>query len=64
MEESKMMSAERTAQLLVEAIQKRKRTLVITSQAKLMVLIGKIVPAWLDKLLYNHFTKERDPLIV
>lgn len=64
MEESKMMTAARTAQLLVEAIEGRKRTLVITSQAKLMVLFSKIVPAWLDKLLYNHFTKEKDPLIV
>ncbi|MFN8406576.1 MAG: SDR family oxidoreductase [Sphingobacteriaceae bacterium] len=64
MDEGKMMKPERVAQLLVEAINKRKRTLVITNQAKLMVLLDKIMPAWLDKLLYRHFTKEKDPLIV
>ncbi len=63
MDEGKMMTAERTAELLVEAISNRKRTLVITGQAKLMVFLDKIAPAWLDKLLYKHFTKEKDPLI-
>lgn len=63
MDEGKMMTAERTAELLVKAVVKRNRTLIITAQAKLMVFLDKIVPARLDNLLYKHFTKEKDPLI-
>ena len=63
MNESAMMSANTAAELIVEAVYKRKRTLVMTGQAKLTVFLDKILPAWLDKLVYNHFTKEKDPLI-
>lgn len=63
MNEGKMMTAEKVAELLVAGVMKRKRTLIITAQGKLTVFLDKIFPAWLDKLVYNHFTKEKNPLI-
>jgi len=35
----------------------------MTGQGKLTVLLSKIIPAILDKLVYNVFTKEKDPLL-
>ncbi|MFN8406788.1 MAG: SDR family oxidoreductase [Sphingobacteriaceae bacterium] len=64
MDEGKMMTAEKVAELLVDGVIKRKRTLVITAQGKLTVFLDKVFPAWLDKLVYNHFTKGKEPLIV
>lgn len=63
MEEGKMMSAERVAEKIVHGILSRKRTLIMTRQGKLTVFLNKVLPAWLDGLVYNHFTKEKDPLI-
>ena len=63
MDEEKMMSAERVAEIIVEGVISRKRTLIMTGQGKLTVFLNKILPAWLDGMVYNHFTKEKDPLI-
>ena len=63
MDESKMMSAEEVASRIVRGIAGRKRTLVMTTQGKLAVLLNKIIPSWLDKQVYTLFTKEKDPLI-
>lgn len=58
-DESKMMSAEECAHYIIRAIQKRKRTLILTfTEGKLTVLLGKFFPALLDKLTYNHMAKE------
>lgn len=63
MDEAKMMSSEEVAQIIVSGVELRKRSLIMTSQGKLTVFLNKILPAWLDGLVYNHFTKEKDPLI-
>jgi short-subunit dehydrogenase len=63
LEEDKMMTAEHVAKLLANAIENRSRTLILTSQGKLTVTLSKLFPAWLDKLVYNVFAKEKDPLI-
>ena len=63
MNEDKMMTADHAANLIVDAVIKRKRTLVMTGQAKLTLFLDKLLPPWLDKLIYNHFTKEKDPLV-
>ncbi len=56
-----MMSAERCAYLITEAIRKRKRTLILTFiEGKFSVLLGKLFPSFLDKLTYNHMAKEPD----
>ena len=63
MNEEKMMSAERTAEIIVDGIINRKRSLIMTRQGKLTVFLNKFFPDWLDGLIYKHFTKEKDPLI-
>lgn len=58
-DESKMMSAEECARQIVKAIQKRKRSLILTfTEGKLTVFLGKFFPVLLDKLTYNHMAKE------
>jgi len=61
--EEKMMTAEEVAKFIADGIANRTRTLIMTGQGKLTVTLSKIFPAWLDKLVYNVFTKEKDPLL-
>ena len=63
MQEEKMMTTDEVAVIIVDGISQRKRQLIMTGQGKLTVLMQKFFPAWLDKLVYNHFKKEKDPLI-
>ena len=63
MDEDKMMSSEEVAEIITEGVLARKRTLIMTGQGKLTVFLSKWLPGLLDKLVYNHFTKEKDPLI-
>ncbi|MBU0696351.1 MAG: SDR family oxidoreductase [Bacteroidetes bacterium] len=61
--EEKMMTAEEVAIRIVNGVEARKRTLIMTGQGKLTVMLQKILPKFLDNLVYNHFKKEKDPLI-
>lgn len=63
MEEGKMMGADEVAGRIVDGIAGRKRTLIMTGQGKLTVWINKLLPALADKLVFNHFTKEKNALI-
>jgi short-subunit dehydrogenase len=63
MEEEKMMTSEKVAEIIVKGVIARKRTLIMTGQGKLTVFLNKILPSFLDSMVYNHFTKEKDPLI-
>lgn len=58
LDEGKLMSAETVADEIMKAVTKRKRTLVLTGQGKLTVLLSKLFPGLLDGLVYNHFRKE------
>jgi short-subunit dehydrogenase len=58
--EGKLMSAEECAAIIVNAIEKKKRTVVMTTQGKLAVWINKLFPSLADKLVYKHFLKEPD----
>ncbi len=57
MDEEKMMSAEECAIHIVKAIEKRKRTLVLTFTGKQTVFMNKFFPRWADKLVRKHFFK-------
>lgn len=59
-DEEKMMTAEEVANKIFIAEQKRKRTIVLTNQGKLTVFLNKILPKYLDKMVYNHMAKEED----
>lgn len=63
MEEGEMMTAEEVAHHMIEGIAARKRTLVMTAQGKLTVLLNKLWPSLADRLVFKHFTKEKNPLI-
>lgn len=57
-EEQKMMSAETVAKKIINAIQKRKRDLILTRQGKLAVFLNKWLPKMMDKIVYNVMKKE------
>ena len=57
MDEEKMMSAEECAKHIIKAIEKRKRTLVLTFTGKQTVFINKFFPKWADNLVRKHFFK-------
>lgn len=63
LEEDKMMTAAEVASIITKGIEKRSRTLIMTGQGKLVVFLSKFLPSLLDKLVYNKFTKEKDPLL-
>lgn len=63
MDENKMMSSEEVARIIADGIEDRSRTLIMTRQGKLTVAISKFLPAFLDKMVYNVFTKEKNPLL-
>lgn len=59
-DESKMMSSEAVAKHLIRAIEKRKRTIVLTTQGKATVFLNKFIPSFFDRMLYSHMAKEHD----
>ncbi len=58
LEESKLMSADTCAGIILDGVVKRKRTIVMTGQGKLVVWLNKLVPGLADNMIYNHFLKE------
>jgi short-subunit dehydrogenase len=60
LQEDKLMSAAQCANIIIRAIAKRKRTVVMTLQGKVTVWLNKLFPALADKLVFNHFAKEAD----
>ena len=59
-EEESMMSAEECAGHILNAVQQRKRELILTGQGKLVVFLNKWLPGLIDKLTYNALAKEKD----
>ena len=57
MDEGAMMSAEDCAHHIIEAIAKRKRSLVLTFTGKRAVFMNKFFPGWADKLTHGFFFK-------
>jgi short-subunit dehydrogenase len=58
MDESKMMTAEKCAEHILKAVQKKKRTLVLTFIGKRTVFMQKFFPKLADKLTYKFFFKD------
>jgi short-subunit dehydrogenase len=57
-DEEKMMSAEECATHIYNATRDRKRTLILTSQGKLAVILNKWLPGFADRMVYNVMAKE------
>ena len=60
LQENKIMQPDAVAEAIYRAQQARRRTLVLTSQGKLTVWLNKWAPSLMDKLVYQHFRKEKD----
>ena len=58
MDESKMVPADEVAQDILSAIEKRKRTAVMTFTGKRTVLLNKFFPSWTDKMVRKFFFKD------
>ena len=57
LEESSLMTSEECAKHILKAIEKRKRTLVLTFKGKQTVFMNKFFASLTDKLTYNFFFK-------
>lgn len=57
MDEDNLMTAEECATHIIKAIDKRKRSLVLTFTGKRTVFMNKFFPAWTDKLTRKFFYK-------
>lgn len=57
LDEARLMTAEETAGHILEAIAKKKRTLVLTFTGKRTVFLNKFFPGLTDKLVYRFFFK-------
>jgi NADP-dependent 3-hydroxy acid dehydrogenase YdfG len=60
LDEGKLMSAEECARIILDGVEKRKRSIVMTGQGKLTVWMNKLFPSLADKLVYKHFLNEPD----
>lgn len=58
LDEHKLMSAEECAIHILHAIEKRKRTLVLTANGKQTVMVNKYFPELADKLVHKFFFKD------
>lgn len=60
LKEQKLMTAEEVADRIFQSVARRKRTLVLTRQGKMTVLLNKLFPKFMDRMVFNHFRKEPD----
>ena len=58
--EQKMMRAEEVATHIYKAVKKRKNTIILTTEGKMIALLNKLLPGLLNKLVYNSLAKEED----
>lgn len=58
--EEKMMSAEKVAEYVYKGIAKRKRQVVLTLVGKATVVLNKMFPRFVDKMVYKQLAKEPD----
>jgi short-subunit dehydrogenase len=59
-DEQKMMSAEAAAEHIYRAVKKRKNKLVLTREGKIIEILNKYFPKWLDRIIYREMAKEPD----
>lgn len=58
--ESKLMTAEMCAKVILKSVKKRKRTVIMTAQGKMTVWVNKLLAGFLDNQVYKHFLNEPD----
>lgn len=55
MDETKMMTAKECAHIILDAIEKRKRSLILTFTGKRTVLMNKLFPSFTDKMVHKFY---------
>ncbi|MCC6818965.1 MAG: SDR family oxidoreductase, partial [Bacteroidia bacterium] len=60
LDESKLMQPEEVADKVFSAIRKRKRYIFLSFEGKVTNILNKFFSAWLDKLVYNKVSSEKD----
>ena len=59
--EDKLMPAGEVARRILKAtIKRRRKDLIMTTQGKMVVILNKLFPQLMDKIVYNHMAKEPD----
>jgi short-subunit dehydrogenase len=58
MDESKMMTAGECARLILLAIEKRQRSLILTSLARRTLFMTRYFPSWADKMIHKFYFKK------
>jgi len=58
LDENSLMSPEVCAEHILKAIEKRKRTLVLTSQGRETILLNRFMPALADRMVHKFFFKK------
>jgi short-subunit dehydrogenase len=61
--EEKMMTSDEVAKIIANGVEKRARTLIMTTQGKLVVFLSKFIPGFLDTMVYNTMAKEKNSLL-
>jgi len=59
-DEGRMMSGEKVAQFITEAVLKQKRDLILTPQGKIVVWLYRNFPSMADKIIFHEMAKEPD----
>jgi short-subunit dehydrogenase len=64
LDETRLMSAHQCAEIILDGIKKRKRTIIMTAQGKLTVWLNKLFAGLADRLVHKHFLNEpNSPLV-
>lgn len=58
LDENSLMNPDECASYILTAVEKRKRTLVITRQGKETVLLNRLLPSFTDKMVHKFFFKD------
>jgi short-subunit dehydrogenase len=61
--EGSLMTAQECARHILKAIERRRRTLVLTFLGKVTVLINKMAPSLADRLTYRHYYNKKGEFV-
>lgn len=59
-DESKMMTAQQVAEILVEGVEKRRRNIILSTEGRAVMILKCLFPKLLDKLEYQFMAREPD----
>jgi len=60
LDENKLMTSEEVAEEILRGVLKRRKTLILTTQGKMVVFLNKIFPRLMDKMVFRKISKESD----